>query len=142
MRKSILIAIAAGLVSSAAFAESPTPWPRYPHQGIENQAPGVAYKGAPAPGVNAWTAPFAPYADWRAIPAAHDAHTVSYGVTAKQLDAQQREYRKYWLARHRELTATGEWADVLPVRIAEKLNRDSLGAYKPPFGSPVMGGDN
>jgi hypothetical protein len=133
MRKSILIAIAAGLVSSAAFAESPTPWPRYPHQGIENQAPGVAYKGAPAPVVNAWTADSASFADWKTLPAAFDQGQPT--ITAKELDAQQRQYRAYWLARHRELTATGEWADVLPVRIAEKVNAKA-------FGSPVMGGDN
>lgn len=135
MRKLVLSALAFALSGSAAFAESPTAWPRYPHQGIESQAPGAAYKAAPAPAVNAWTAPFAPYADWKAIPSAHDAHTFSYGVTAKQQDAQQREYRKYWMARHRELTASGEWSEVLPVRIHERLNAEA-------FGSPVMGGDN
>jgi hypothetical protein len=135
MNKALVASILALAVAYPALAESPTAWPRYPHQGIEQQAPGVPYKGAPAPVVNAWTAPLAPYADWKAIPSAHDAHTFSYGVTPKQLDAQQREYRKYWMGRHRELTASGDWSEVLPVRIHERLNAKA-------FGSPVMGGDN
>jgi hypothetical protein len=128
------------LFAGAANAESPTAWPRYPHQGIESQAPYHAPAKASAVVAPSWTADSQSFANWNALPTTFDKGQPT--ITAKELDAQVARHREYWLARHRELTANGEWADVLPVRIAERQNRDSLGAYKPPFGSPVMGGDN
>lgn len=134
MNKLIAASILTLAVAYPALAESPTAWPRYPHQGIEAQAP---YRGpvkaAPA-AVPSWTADSQSYANWRLLPAANDAGG-QFPTSAKDLDAQQREFRKYWQARHRELTASGEWADVLPVRIHERVNAKA-------FGSPVMGGDN
>jgi hypothetical protein len=122
------------LFAGAANAESPTAWPRYPHQGIESQVPYRAPAKAAATVAPSWTADSQSYANWRLLPAANDAGG-QFPTSAADLDKQQRSYRAYWLARHRELTASGEWADVLPVRVHERLNAKA-------FGSPVMGGDN
>lgn len=137
------LALAIGLTVPAS-AEAPTPWPRDVDITVRHGSEYVPPKARTvAKPVNAWTDPFAPYEAWKAIPSAPDAHTFSYGVTSKQLDAQQSEYRKYWRARNSELfNSDGGWADVLPVRAAEKRAHDSLGTYKPPFGAPVMSGDN
>jgi hypothetical protein len=121
------------LFAGVANAEAPTAWPRYPHQGIESQAPNYAPAKASAVVAPSWTADSQSFANWNALPTTFDKGQPT--ATAKELDAQQREYRAYWLARHRELTAGGEWSEVLPVRIYERLNAKA-------FGSPVMGGDN
>jgi hypothetical protein len=133
MRK-LMLSFVIALSSSAAFAEE-SAWPRtisiYGIDGSGQPVAAVPAVKAPAATVNAWTADFASFSDWRALPVGADAGG-QHATPVAELDAQQRAYRAYWLRRHRELTAGGEWAGVLPVRIHERLNAQA-------FGSPVMG---
>jgi hypothetical protein len=134
MRKSILIAIAAGLVSSVASAEAPTPWPRDVDITVQHFPAYTAPKTSAKAPVNAWTDDFASYADWAALPTTFDKGQPT--ISAKDLDAQVRGYRAYWVKRNAELIdRNGDLAPVLPVRVYERLNAKA-------FGSPVMGGDN
>lgn len=130
MNKLITASIIAISLASPALAESPAAWPREPIAG--NYGTARAVRTAPAATVNAWTDDFATFSDWKALPAGADAGG-QHATPVAELDAQQRQYRAYWMARHQELTANGQWADVLPVRIHERLNAKA-------FGSPVMGG--
>ena len=132
MRKLMLSALAFTLASSAAFAESETAWPRYPYQGIQATEPGTVYTAPAAGAVNVWVDAFVPFG---ASAAATSADKGGQSPTpAAELDAQMRGYRAYWVARNRELiTADGELAGVLPVRVHERLNAKA-------FGSPVMQG--
>ena len=131
MNKLITASILAIGLASPALAESPAAWPREPIAGEFGTARAV--RTAPAATVNAWTDDFATFSDWRALPAGADAGG-QHATPVAELDAQQRQYRSYWLARNRELvTEDGVFAPVLPVRIHERLNARA-------FGSPVMGG--
>lgn len=136
--KNILKAVAliSLFAAGAAQAESPTAWPRYPADGIDGGHPsntGRIYRAAPAATTSAWTAPTATFSDWKALPAGSDAGGQSQ-PDAETLDALRLSHRDYWLRRNSEIFATGEPADVLPVRVYERLNADA-------FGGPVMSGE-
>lgn len=133
MNKTLAASILALVIASPVLAESPTPWPRYPHQGIESQAHanGPAY-AAPSAAYNVWTDAFVPFGS---SAAATSADKGGQSPTPQaELDAQVRQYRAYWLARNSSLiTPGGELAPALPVRVHERLNAKA-------FGSPVMSG--
>lgn len=129
------LALAVGLTLPVS-AEQPAAWPRSNSvYGLDDWRSGPAVKTPAAPAVNAWTAPFASFTAWKALPAGHDAGG-QHGPDPEALDAQVRGYRDYWRRRNAELIdRNGDLAPVLPVRIHERLNRDV-------FGYPVMGSQN
>lgn len=131
MKKLITASILALGLASPALAESPTPWPRYPHQGLESQAPARGPVRAAPSAYSPWTDAFVPYGSSRAATGA-DAGG-QHPTSQADLDAQTRAHRVYWEQRNEELFATGEPGDVLPVRVHERLNARA-------FGSPVMSG--
>lgn len=127
-----VLALAIGLTQPVS-AESPAAWPR--NVDITAAYPGSFVGGAPrvaAPARNAWTDAFVPYADWKALPTAHDAGG-QHQTPQAELDAQLRVYRYYWARRNAEIFRDGN--EVVPVRIHERQNAKA-------FGSPVMSGDN
>lgn len=119
------------MFAGAASAESPTPWPGYPHRGIESQSPATMPAKAPSASYSVWTDAFVPFGSSAAATGADKGGQSP--TSAADLDRQGLAHRRYWEARNEELFATGEPADVLPVRVHEKLNARA-------FGSPVMSG--
>ncbi len=131
-----VLALAFGL-SVPASAEQPTAWPR--GESLNGHSNGASVfrtskqRVAPAPTYNPWTDAFIPYGNSKANTASDAGGQIV--PTPQELDAQVASYRLYWARRNAELYRDGELADVLPVRVHERLNAKA-------FGSPVMSGDN
>ena len=136
MRKSILFAAICGLMSSAAFAESPAPWPREPHPGDFGSARAV--KSAPV--TPSWTADSQSYEAWKALPAAHDAGG-QHPTSQAELDAQRRAHQNYRIIRHSQIVEAGFCnAPMLPPEYAAFCWGAKNGAN--PTGGAIGGGDN
>lgn len=130
-----VLALAFGL-SVPASAEQPAAWPR----GDSLEAPthfapvrASKVRKTTAPTYNPWTDDFIPYGSSKANTASDAGGQIV--PTPQELDAQVASYRLYWARRNAELYRDGELADVLPVRVHERLNAKA-------FGSPVMSGNN
>lgn len=116
MKELITASILALTVATPALAESPTPWPR--HYVISGEGTGGSPAKAATTPAPSWTADAQSYANWKALPAAHDAGGQSPTPQA-ELDAQRKRHQAYRLARHAEIVDAGFCnAPVLPPEYA------------------------
>lgn len=134
MRFLSLAILAFTLSFTSVSAEQPAAWPRHGDvTTVHSYAKGPRRVTAPAATYNPWTDDFIPFASSKAATTSDGGG--QFPTSQAELDAQQRAYRQYWAQRNAELFRDGNLADVLPVRVHERL-------WPNAFGSPVMSGNN